>query len=100
MYRFTRTATIANAAYIPQAMNLAMDLCGYINKTHNLNVKAGMEMYGHLNIHWQFETDSLDKISAINTKLLQDKGYFALIEKGKDYWVQGSLKDRIVNFMG
>ena len=98
MYRFTRYATLHNAVVVPQAIGWSMELCGYINKTYKVNLKAGMEMFGAMNIHWEFEIDSLDRLSELNTKLVSDKTYFAMLEKGKEFWVPGSLKDQIVNF--
>ncbi len=98
MYRFTRYATLQTGAVVPQAIGFAMELCGYLNKTYKVQVKAGMEMFGGMNLHWEMEIDSLDKLSEINTKLISDKAYWSMIEKGKDFWVEGSLRDQIVNF--
>jgi len=98
MYRFTRYATLQNTAVVPQAIGWSMELCGYVNKTYKVNLKAGMEMFGGLNIHWEVEIDSLDKLAEINAKLISDKAYLSMIEKGKEFWISGSLKDQIVNF--
>jgi hypothetical protein len=98
MYRFTRSATLLNATVVPQAIGWTMELNGYLNKTYKVNLKAGMEMFGSLKIHWEMEIDSLDKLSEINTKLIQDKTYFQMLEKGKEFWVNGSVQDCIVNF--
>jgi hypothetical protein len=99
MYRFTRYATLQNAAIVPQAIGWSTELCGYLNKTYKLPLKAGVELFGNLNVHWEFEMDSLDKMSELNTKLLSDKSYLQLLEKGKDFWVAGTVKDQIVNFL-
>jgi hypothetical protein len=98
MYRFTRCVTVKNASFIPSAAGWAMEVCGYLNKTYKVNLKAGMEMFGGLNIHWEMEIDSLDKLSELNTKLISDKQYLAMVEKSVEYWQPGSLKDQIVNF--
>lgn len=100
MYSFTRRATIVNAANTPAALGWAMEVTGFLNKSYNLHMKAGMEMFHGLNVHWQFDIDSLDKLSVLNQKLLQDKGYLALLERAKDYWVVGSMKDEVVNYPG
>jgi hypothetical protein len=99
MYRFTRYATLQNAAIVPQAIGWSTELCGYLNKTYKLPLKAGVELFGNLNVHWEFEMDSLDKMSELNTKLLSDKSYLQMLEKGKDFWVAGTVKDQIVNFV-
>ncbi len=98
MYRFTRYATLVNVSVVPQAIGWSMELCGYLNKTYKINVKAGVELFNKLNIHWEMESDSLDRLSELNTKMISDKTYFSMIEKGKEFWVDGSLKDQIVNF--
>ncbi len=99
MYRFTRYATLHNAAIVPQAIGWSTELCGYLNKTYKLPLKTGVELFGNLNVHWEFEMDSLDKMSELNTKLLSDKSYLQMLEKGKDFWVAGTVKDQIVNFV-
>jgi hypothetical protein len=98
MYRFTRTVTLQNATVLPQAIGWVMELNGYLNKNYKVNLKSGMEMFGSLNIHWEMEIDSLDKLSELNTKLISDKAYFQMLEKGKEFWINGSLKDQVVNF--
>jgi hypothetical protein len=71
----------------------------YFNKIYKIPLKVGVELFGNLNIHWEFELDSLDKMSELNTKLLSDKAYVQMLGKGKDFWVAGSVKDQIVNFL-
>lgn len=95
---FKRVATIATAANTPKAMGFAMELTGYLNKTYNINLRVGMEMFGGLNLHWFYEVDSLEKITALNMKLMEDKSYWAMLEKGKEFWIDGSLKDSIVMY--
>jgi hypothetical protein len=98
MFTFTRKATLINAAYTSSGIGWAMEVTGYLNKTYNLHMKAGMQMFGGLALYWQFDVDSLDKLSALNTKLVQDKTYLAMLDKAKDLWVPGSLKDVVVNY--
>lgn len=99
MFVFRRSVTLANAANVPKALNFSVELCGYFNKTYGVNLRTGLEMFGPLNMHWQFESDTLDKMNAINTKLLDDKGYWSILEKNKDLWVHGSLKDTVINLI-
>jgi hypothetical protein len=98
MYTFHRTLTLQNGAQTPKAIGFAMELTGYVNKTFGLNMRCGMEMFGGLNMHWQFDVDSLDKLSALNTKLMEDTKYWTMVEKGKEYFLNGSLKDTVVMF--
>ena len=46
------------------------------------------------------DPDSLDAAMAMNQKMLSDPEYLALLNKGKDLWVEGSLKDRLIRVLG
>ena len=96
MFKFTRKATVVNAADLPAAIGWAMEVNGYLKKTYQIDVTAGVELFGTPTVHWYFETDSLDKISALNQKMLQDKTYVALLEKARQLWLAGTMKDEIV----
>ena len=100
MYHFIRTVTVKLAADYPAALQFAGEVSAYLNKTYSLNMKFGMEIFGAGKIHWHFDTDSLDKISAVNTKLMQDREYIGLLEKFKSICVEGSLKDTLVRIIG
>jgi hypothetical protein len=96
MYTFNRTVTINSGVNTPKAVGFSVELTGYLNKTYGLNLRCGMELFNKSTIHWQFDVDGLDKIAAINQRLLEDKSYWAMLEKGKEYWVEGSQRDTIV----
>ena len=38
-------------------------------------------------------------MSELNTQLFSDKAYVQMLEKGKDFWVAGSVKDQVVNIL-
>ncbi len=100
MYRFVRTVRPRTAANLAPALAWAAEVTAYVNRTYALNLKFGGELFGKGRIHWHFDTDSLDKISAVNAKMLQDREYQALLEKGKALWLEGSFKDGIVAMLG
>jgi hypothetical protein len=100
MYRFLRTATVKTAANQAAGLQWAADATAYLNKTYALNLNYGMELFGEGKIYWTFDTDSLDQLHALNTRLLQDREYAGLLEKGKALWVEGSMKDTIVLIAG
>lgn len=100
MYRFTRTVTLKTAANTPAALKWAGEATAYLNKAYALNMKFGIEIFGAGKIHWCFDTDSLDKITAINGKMLQDGEYIGLLEKGRGLWLDGALKDTVVAIVG
>jgi len=98
MYRFTRTATAKTNFDQAAGLEFAAQVSAYINKNYSLNMKFGGELFGGTRIHWSWETDSLDKVMQINGKLLKDREYLTMLEKSKNHWVEGSLKDTLVVF--
>ncbi len=100
MFRFIRTVRPRTAAHLAPGMQWAAEVTAYVNKTYALNLKFGAELFGKGRIHWHFDTDSLDKITAMNAKMMQDRDYQALLEKGKSLWLEGSAKDGIVAILG
>ncbi len=100
MYRFIRTATVKTAANQAAGMAWAAEVSAYLNKTYSLNLKYGAELFGKCRIHWHFDSDSLDKMSALNAKLLQDRDFQALQQKSTVLWVEGSLQDSVVFLAG
>lgn len=100
MYRFTRTVTVNTAANTPAALQWAGEVTAYLNKAYALNAKFGIEIFGAARIHWYHDTDSLDKLTGINAKLMQDREYIGLLEKGRGLWLEGALKDTVVVIVG
>lgn len=100
MYRFIRTVTVKTAANTPAAVQWAGEAAAYLNKACALNMKFGIEIFGAGKIHWYADTDSLDKLTAINAKMMQDREYIGLLEKGRGLWLEGALKDTVVAIVG
>ena len=98
MFRFMRIATAKNAATIPAALQFGAEVTSYLNRRYSLNMKCGAELFGAPRIHWHFESDSLDKLQQLNVKLMQDREYLGMLEKYKDAWADGSMKDTIITF--
>jgi hypothetical protein len=61
-------------------------------------MKFGYVIFGEPTIHWHFESDSLDKLQQLSKTLMQDRDYFDILEKFKDAWLEGSLKDTVIVF--
>jgi len=99
MFRLIRTATPKTAADINAALQFAAEMTSYLNRTYSLNVKFGVEQFSDSRIHWHFESDSLDKITQLHTKLLQDREYCGMVNKARDLWVVGGLKDTVIAFL-
>lgn len=96
MYRFIRTATVKNAAALPLALAFASEVTTHLNKTYGLNMSCGAEQFGCANIHWHFDSESLDKMQQVNEKLMGDRDYAALLDKYRDLWADGAMHDTVV----
>jgi hypothetical protein len=100
MFQFIRTVEAKNAAMLPAALQFAAEITTYVNKKYALNLQYGMEMFSGAVLHWHFQTDSLDKVSALQAKLMQDREFGSILAKAKDLWVDGSFRDTIVSILG
>jgi hypothetical protein len=96
MQLFIRSVKVKHAATAAAAMQFAASVCAYVNKTYQVKMKCGVEVFGHLKIYWLLDMDSIDTALAMNQKMLGDADYQALLNKGKELWVEGSLKDRLI----
>ncbi|HJV96836.1 MAG TPA: hypothetical protein VJ608_12400, partial [Albitalea sp.] len=94
------TATTKNAACMPAALQFGSEVASHFNKTYDVKMKVGAEMFGGSRVHWFFDADNLDQMAQLNSKLMQDRTYWALIDKSKDLWLEGSLEDKVVAIIG
>ena len=99
MYRFIRTATVKNASLLPSALAFASQVTAHVNKAHALNMRFGVEQFGAANVHWHFDADSLDKMQHVNETLMEDRDYNAMLNKFKDTWAEGSMRDSVIRMV-
>ena len=99
MYRYIRTATVKTAAQLPAAIAFAAQVTAQLNSRYTLNMRFGVEQFGRGRIHWHFDADSLDAMQKINAQLMEDRDYIALLDKFKDTWVEGSMRDTLVRLV-
>ncbi len=91
MYRFSRTATVKTGSALADGLKLAAEISALLDKKYSVFLKHGLEISGRHTVHWYFESDSLDKMTELNVKLVQDEEYQALLERYKDVWREGKL---------
>jgi len=96
MHLFIRTVRVKNAVSMPAAVQFAAGICAYVNKAYQTHMKFGVEVFGHARIYWLIEFVSVDQSLAMNQRMLMDTEYQALLSNGKDLWVEGGLKDKLV----
>jgi hypothetical protein len=100
MYQFVRTVEAKNAAYIPAALKFAGEVTAYLNKAYAVQLHYGIELFSGARLHWHLQTDSLDALTALNGKLMQDREYAAILERARDLWVEGSFRDTVISMVG
>ena len=100
MFRFIRTVTVRYNASLPAALKFASEGSAHVNKHYEMGMKFGAEMYGSPKVHWHFDIESLDKMQQFNAKLMADRDYIGLLDKFKENWVEGSMKDTLVALQG
>jgi hypothetical protein len=98
MYRYSRTVTIKNGASMPPALRAGAEVTAHLNKTYGLQMQIGAEFFGDLKIHWTCDIQNLDSMPQLNSKLLQDKAYWEIMEKIKPFVLDGSVQDRVIAF--
>jgi hypothetical protein len=99
MFRFIRTSVPNTGADVPAALQFAARVTSYLNKTYSLNMKYGVEVFGGTRIQWHFDSDSLDKMYQLHGKMLQDREYCGMLEKGKGTFLAGSMKDTVITLL-
>lgn len=97
MYRFMRSVQAKNAACVAPAVAFAAGICAYVNKTYKVEMHFGVEAFDKARIHWFLDFESMDKSMAMNRAMLQDREYQKMLDQGQALWVEGSLRDTLVN---
>ena len=99
MYRFIRSAIPRNASQVPAALQFSAHVCEHLNHAYGLNMRAGIELFGKGRLHWHYEAETIDQMTATNRKLMADKAYLALLEKYSAIWLEGSMQDQVISLL-
>lgn len=95
MIYFYRTATIGPGKMVP-ALAFAGDVAKLIKNKTGKEVTIGVPVGGQAGrVAWFVAYDSLAQLEEFQTKLMQDSEYQALLAKGGENFVAGSLHDEI-----
>jgi hypothetical protein len=92
---FLRSATIAPGK-MANAMSFAREISEYLKAKTGISVTIGMPIGGQANrIGWFVEYENLAQLDENQTKLLKDSEYLAIVARGGENFVAGSLQDFI-----
>ena len=97
MYRFHRIARISRGNQ-REATQWAVEVAERISANHpTVTVQAFSELFGDTGtIHWYADYEELADWEEHNAQLLADQEYWAMIEKGTEFFIEGSIQDEIV----
>ena len=97
MFRFHRIAR-ASRGKLPEALQWAKEVAGYINTKYSpVSVQAYSELFGDVGtVHWYADYEDLATIERINARLLTDQGYWAMLNKAADLFIEGSGHDTLI----
>ncbi len=97
MFRFHRTAQ-ASRGKLQDAIKFAKEVTEYLNAKYTpLSVQAYSEVFGDGGrIHWYADYQDLATIEKINAQLLTDQGYWAILTKWADAFIEGSVHDTLM----
>ena len=95
MIYFLRSAAVAPGK-TASALSYARDIAEYVRTKTGRKVTIGVPVGGQASrIGWFVEYDNLAELEDVQTKLLQDSEYLAIVTKGGENFVAGSMHDDI-----
>ena len=96
MIRFWRSGQTKNGKFL-DGVRFAKEVAEYINaKYAPVSVQVYTELFGDLNtIYWYADYKDLATIESINAQLLADQGYWAIVSKGTEWFIEGSFHDTL-----
>jgi len=100
MYRFERTGRAKNAKFI-EARQWAKEVAEYITKKHSqVSIQVCNEVFDKISIiHWYWDVKDLATYEDITAQLMSDQGYWAIVSKGVECFIDGSFKDKLMRII-
>ncbi len=98
MIRFQRSGKTKPGKFL-DGIRFAKEIAEYCNATYApISVQVYAELFGNVDtIHWHIDYKDLTTIEGVNTKLLTDQGYWAIVNKGMEFFVEGSFHDCLIS---
>jgi hypothetical protein len=96
-YRWQRSSQISSGKN-EEALQFALEVSEYVNNKYpEITVRPYIEVFGTVGkVHWFVDYDSLATFERINSKLLSDAGFVALIKGAANLFIEGSGRDTMV----
>ena len=95
MVRWMRTAR-AKATKVPQAIQWAKEITEYVNAKHGAQTSVYVDSFGdHPTIRWFADVESLAVLEQKFGQIMTDQGYWQVIAKAADLFIEGSIEDTV-----
>jgi hypothetical protein len=96
MVRFERSARVARGKQL-EARQWAQEVTEYANSNHpGGKLQVFSQRFGRIGrISWQADFDSLAALDEYQQSFDTDEGYWALISKGTELFIEDSVKDTV-----
>ena len=95
MIAFVRQASIA-AGKTASAIGFAIEIAAFLKKQFDIDVEVMMPVGGNpQRVAWATRYKDLGTLEATTSKMLADPAYMALVTKGAENFIAGSLHDSI-----
>ena len=97
MIRYQRSGR-AKVGKAWEVIQFAKEIADFVNtKYAPASVQVYSELFGELNtIYWHTDYDDLAALEEIHAKLIADPEYQAIVDKGSDIFIEGSLHDNLM----
>ena len=88
----------AKAGKAWEVIQFAKEVADFVNtKYAPVSVQVYSELFGDLNtIYWQTDYADLATLEEIHAKLTSDPDYLAIVSKGSDMFIEGTLHDKLM----
>jgi len=99
MVRFHRTARAAAGTTFLEVVQWSKEVADYVTSNYpEATVLVFAERYGAVGtIHWYADYEDVATSDRVASQLLTDEGYWAVVGKATDLFIEGSVNDTLMS---
>jgi len=97
MLRFKRIGRLKNGR-TPEGIKWAKEIAEYLKANYSqASFQVYIELFGDVNaIYWYADVKDLAAWDSFLAQLMPDQGYWAMVNKGMELFIEGSFKDTLM----
>ncbi len=98
MFRFQRSGRTKNGK-TPQAIMWAKEIAEYLKgKYPQISIQVYAQLFGDFStIYWISDYNDLATIENLNKQIMLDQGYWAMVNKGMEMFIEGGFNDTLMS---